>query len=81
MTTKGQITIPLAVRKLLNARTGDWMVFEVDDDGTVRLRLDDYPNLDAMQGAAGSLDRALNWQEIREIAREDYLLEKTRIAQ
>jgi AbrB family looped-hinge helix DNA binding protein len=38
MTSKGQITVPKEVRLRLNLRTGDRVVFVVEDDGTVRLR-------------------------------------------
>lgn len=38
MTSKGQITVPKEVRLRLNLKTGDRVVFVVEDDGTVRLR-------------------------------------------
>jgi AbrB family looped-hinge helix DNA binding protein len=37
MTTKGQITIPKAVRERLNLEVGDTVYFDVRDDGSVVL--------------------------------------------
>ena len=38
VTSKGQVTIPLEIRKALNLREGDSVSFEVDEDGNARLR-------------------------------------------
>jgi AbrB family looped-hinge helix DNA binding protein len=38
MTSKGQITVPKAVRVRLNLKAGDRVLFIVEDDGTARLR-------------------------------------------
>jgi AbrB family looped-hinge helix DNA binding protein len=38
MTSKGQITVPKAIRDLLRLSTGDRVDFIVKDDGTVVLR-------------------------------------------
>ena len=38
MTSKGQITVPKAVRVRLNLKPGDRVLFVVEDDGTARLR-------------------------------------------
>ena len=37
ITSKGQITVPKAVRDRLHLRPGDKVEFLVDDDGTVRV--------------------------------------------
>ena len=37
ITTKGQITVPVEIRRLLGVRPGDSLLFESDDDG-VRVR-------------------------------------------
>ena len=37
MTTKGQITIPKAVRERLHLEVGDKVYFDIRDDGSVRL--------------------------------------------
>ena len=38
MTSKGQITVPRDVRLRLNLKSGDRVLFIVEDDGAVRLR-------------------------------------------
>jgi AbrB family looped-hinge helix DNA binding protein len=38
LTSKGQITVPKAVRLKLNLRPGDRVLFTFEDDGSVRLR-------------------------------------------
>lgn len=38
LTSKGQVTIPKAVRDRLRLRTGDRLEFVVADDGTVTMR-------------------------------------------
>ena len=37
VTSKGQITIPVEIRNLLNIHTGDVLEFFVQDDGEIRL--------------------------------------------
>ncbi|MGA9511152.1 MAG: AbrB/MazE/SpoVT family DNA-binding domain-containing protein [Candidatus Sulfotelmatobacter sp.] len=37
ITSKGQITVPLEVRRMLGVRTGDKLIFE-DDEGGIRVR-------------------------------------------
>ncbi|EMA35792.1 AbrB/MazE/SpoVT family DNA-binding domain-containing protein [Halococcus hamelinensis] len=43
VTSKGQITIPKAVRDRLDLERGERVSFEVAEDGTVRLRKEDAP--------------------------------------
>ena len=38
LTSKGQVTIPKAVRQQLKLSTGDQILFRIEADGTVRLR-------------------------------------------
>ena len=37
LTSKGQVIIPREVREMLKLRTGDWIDFRVEPDGTVRV--------------------------------------------
>ncbi|MDP8921582.1 MAG: AbrB/MazE/SpoVT family DNA-binding domain-containing protein [Chloroflexota bacterium] len=71
------MTVPVEVRRLLGLRTPDRVVFVVDEEaGTVRLEGHDYPDLDSLAGAAGTLARSFSWDEMREIARDDRLEDK-----
>lgn len=38
LTTKGQATMPLPIRRKLNLEPGDTVIFEESDAGTVRIR-------------------------------------------
>jgi len=63
ITTKGQVTIPQKLRKMLGVRPGDKIVFEASDDGKVLIR-----NIDSRVSLAGFLKphitRAATDQEI-----------------
>jgi antitoxin PrlF len=76
VTSKGQITVPLEVRRLLGLRSGNKLVFVVDDDGSVRVESRRYPDLESIQGAAGSLPASLPFHELREIAYDERLRAK-----
>jgi antitoxin PrlF len=71
LTSKGQITVPAAVRRRLGLRRGDTLAFVFDADGTVRLEVPRYATLESLAGAAGSLAQPLAWDDVRAIARED----------
>jgi len=72
ITSKGQVTIPAAVRRHLGVGTRDKIAFVLEDDGQVRLSVPQYPTIESLRGIAGSLPRPLSWQEVKEIAREDH---------
>jgi len=72
ITSKGQVTIPAAVRRHLGVGTRDKIAFVLEDDGQVRLSVPQYPTIESLRGSAGSLPRPLSWQEVKEIAREDH---------
>jgi AbrB family looped-hinge helix DNA binding protein len=40
ITSKGQITLPIAIRRRLGLMEGDQVVFDVDDSGVIRLQPD-----------------------------------------
>ncbi|MBI3977213.1 MAG: AbrB/MazE/SpoVT family DNA-binding domain-containing protein [Chloroflexi bacterium] len=73
ITSKGQVTIPAEVRRHLGLKSGDKLSFVIEPEGTVHLRAPRYPTVASLRGAAGSLDRPLSWEQMREIAREDRL--------
>ena len=71
VTSKGQVTIPAEVRKSLGISQGDKLSFVIDDEGRIELKVPTYPDVASLAGAAGTLDRPMNWDQVREIARED----------
>ena len=73
LTSKGQVTIPVEVRRLLGIKPGEKIAFVLNGEGTVQLGLPQYPGIAALRGAAGTLKSPLPWRKIREIAREDSL--------
>ena len=50
ITTKGQVTIPQKLRRLLGVRPGDKIAFEASEDGKVTIR-----KIDCRVSLAGSL--------------------------
>ena len=73
ITSRGQITLPIEVRGHLGVAAGDKVAFLIDTDGVVRVRRVAYPTVASLRGAAGSLPRPMSWEQMSEIAREDYL--------
>jgi antitoxin PrlF len=71
VTSKGQVTIPVEIRNRLGIEPGSRLVFVIDDDGRVALRVAEYPTIESLRGTAGSIGRNLSIQEMREIAREE----------
>src|SRR6266568_3625053 len=71
ITSKGQVTIPIEVRKHLGLKTNDKVAFVIDSEGKVLLKVPRYSDVASLSGAAGSLDKPLSWQQMREIAYED----------
>lgn len=71
VTSKGQVTIPAAVRKHLRIERNQKIALVLESDGTVRLKMPRYRSIADVRGAAGSLERNLSWEQMRAIARED----------
>lgn len=71
VTSKGQVTIPKDVRDRLGISTGATVSFVLENDGTVKLTIPQYPTVASLVGAAGSLPEPRSWDEMRDIARED----------
>jgi AbrB family looped-hinge helix DNA binding protein len=76
ITSKGQVTIPAAVRRHLGVSTNDKITFVLEDSGEVRLKMPSFRSVADLRGAAGTLKQPRPWQEMREIAREDRLTER-----
>jgi len=76
LTRKGQITIPVAVRRHLGVDTNDKVAFIIEPNGKVQITQAKYPTIASLSGAAGKLKKPLPWKEVLRIAREDHLKEK-----
>ena len=68
---EGQMILPEEVRQHLGLGTHGRVIFVITDEGVVRLQPPPADVIEALRGAAGSLDRPLSWEQIEEIARED----------
>jgi AbrB family looped-hinge helix DNA binding protein len=73
ISSKGQVTIPVEIRKRLGLNAGRKLAFVVDDEGRVSLRPPTYPTIASLAGAAGKLPKPMTWEEMRQIARDDYV--------
>ncbi len=71
ITSKGQVTIPAEVRRLLGVKQGDKLTFVVGTTGEINLKATRYPTIASLRGAAGTLKSPLSWKEMRSIARDE----------
>jgi AbrB family looped-hinge helix DNA binding protein len=55
ITAKGQTTIPVAIRTLLNVKPGDLIAWEADADGKVQVRRVQALDLDYLRAIEGTL--------------------------
>jgi len=76
VTSKGQVTIPIEVRRELQIEPGDKLAFVIGELGKVELRPASYPTIASLRGAAGSLSNPLSWKDMLEIGREDAVAAK-----
>jgi len=76
ISSKGQVTIPVEVRRRLGLSTNDKIAFVLEDDGEVKLAVPHYPTVASLRGAAGSLPVPVPWPEMRDAAREERLAAK-----
>ncbi len=72
VTSKGQVTIPVEVRRYLGLKTNDKVAFVIGTDGTVQIQAPRYPTIASLRGAAGSLDRPMTWKQMKETAYKDH---------
>ena len=77
ITSKGQVTIPAEVRRYLGLDKNQKIALVIEEEeGMVYLKAPRYPDVASIRGAAGTLDKKLSWDEMRDIAREDRLRAK-----
>lgn len=67
MTSKGQMTVPKAIRELLALRPGDELAFTTDENG---VHVERVPNFIELAGSVEVPEevRGLSWKEIEERA-------------
>jgi len=71
ITSKGQVTIPVEVRRYLGLGTNDKITFVIGDEGDVILKSPRYSTIDSLRGAAGSLKKPLTKKQMLEIAHDE----------
>lgn len=76
ISSKGQITLPVEVRKHLGVSINDRVEFVIEPTGEVRVTHVKYPDIQSLRGIAGKLKQPLSFKQMREIAHEDRLKEK-----
>lgn len=67
MTSKGQVTVPKAVRELLELKAGDELVFDVDEAGVHVGRTTSFVDLAGSVAVPPRL-RGASWKRIEELA-------------
>jgi AbrB family looped-hinge helix DNA binding protein len=78
ITSKGQVTIPAEIRRLLGVGTNDKISFVIGDEGEVHLKPPRFSTIESLRGAAGSLKRPLSKKEMLEIAHGEAAASKLR---
>lgn len=76
VTSKGQVTIPVEVRKHLGIAMGDKVSFVIPDTGAIELHVPRYPTVASLRGTSALLPEELTLREMKEIAYEDRWAEK-----
>jgi len=64
LTSKGQITVPKAVREALNVHTGDRLAFRLGEDGTVTVEADSVP-LASLRGSIKPVVRGITIEAMK----------------
>jgi AbrB family looped-hinge helix DNA binding protein len=76
VTSKGRVTIPAEIRKKLGIDKGDKLSFVITDEGSIELRVPTYSTVASLAGAACSLEQPMDWEKMRDVAREERLAEE-----
>ncbi len=71
ITSKGQVTIPVEVRRYLGVTANDKISFVISDAGEVQIKAPRYSTIESLRGAAGSLKKPRSKEEMLGIAHED----------
>jgi antitoxin PrlF len=70
LTSKGQLTVPKEIREKLGLRVGDRLVFELLEEGSVRLEVERRKTLGELKGSLPARGRYPGKEAEREAARE-----------
>lgn len=77
LTRKGQVTIPVAVRRFLGLEQESKVALVIDErDQTVRLQIPRYPTIASLAGAAGKSKQSASSEEMLDTARAEALTYK-----
>ena len=71
LTSKGQVTIPVEIRRHLGIHTNDKITFVIQPEGTVQVKTPKYPTIASLAGAASKLKKPLSWKEIKTIIHDE----------
>jgi len=55
ISSKGQVTVPIAIRKALNANPGDYLIWDVADSGSVVVRRARGVDISYLSAVSGTL--------------------------
>jgi AbrB family looped-hinge helix DNA binding protein len=70
LTSKGQVTIPVEVRRKLRLKPGDRIDFVVEAGGEVRLRAKKRPLVDLLGVLRGAVKRPLSIEQMHDVILE-----------
>ncbi len=76
VSVKGQVTLPVQIRRHLHIGPNDKVAFTIRPTGDVAVTSLAYPTVQSLRGAAGSLKEPLAWKEVKKRAHEDRLQTK-----
>jgi len=73
ISSKGQVTLPVLVRRYLGVEKNDKVAFVIEPAEGVKLTPARYPDIRSLKGVAGALKQPRRWKEVKKVAYEDRL--------
>ena len=73
ISSKGQVTLPVLVRRYLRVNANDKVAFVIESPEGVKLTQARYPDIHSLKGAAGVLKQPMEWKKVKKVAYEDRL--------
>lgn len=71
LTSKGQLTLPISIRRRLKLQAQDRVAFVVDESGRIELQKPKYTTIDSITGIVPPLPHPMDIHTMRQIAFED----------